>query len=81
MAGGPSVPRWHFHLHVWLLGGNGGRTESDGIVLQSIYLWPIQHNSLRTVVLTGWFRAPRARVFLETKEEAARLYMTTSEVI
>lgn len=42
----------------------------------SIYLWPIQHDSLRIVILTGWVRAPRITAFLETKEEAKRLFMT-----
>ena len=60
-------------------GWSGERADSDGIVCQSIYLRPIQPDSLRTVVLIGWFRAPRARAFPETKKEAARLFMTTSE--
>ena len=39
----------------------------------------IRLDSPRTDGLTGWFRVPRTTVFLEAKEEAARLFMTTSE--
>lgn len=60
----------------WLLGWNGGRTGSEGVICQNI-----QHDSPRTDVLTGWFRVPRTIVFPEAKGEAARLLMTTSETI
>lgn len=75
-AEAPSICRWHLHLCAWLLGWNGGRTGSEGVISQSI-----QNDSPRTDVLTGWFGVPRTVVFLEAKEEAARLFMTTSETI
>ena len=75
-AKAPSICRWGLHLCAWLLGWNGGRTGSEGVISQSI-----QHDSPRTDVLTGWFGVPRTVVFLQAKEEAARLFMTTSETI
>lgn len=61
----------------FMFGSGAGmvKNSSDGIVFQSISLWPIQYDSVRLVVLTGWFRASRARAFLEN-EEAKRLFMT-----
>lgn len=75
-AEAPSICRWRLHLRAWLLDWNGGRTGSEGVISQSI-----QHDSPRTDVLTEWFGVPRTVVFLEAKEEAARLFMTTSETI
>lgn len=72
LAGGLSAQR----ASSFMFGSGAGmvKTCSDGIVFQSI-LWPVQHDSVRLVVLTGWFRASRARAFLEN-EEAKRLFMT-----
>lgn len=73
LAGGLSAQR----ASSFMFGSGAGMVKngSDGIVFQSISLWPIQHDSVRLVVLIGWFRASRARAFLEN-EEAKRLFMT-----